>query len=306
MFGDQANVVDQFKPNNYAPYGNNVQYSISSSPTSILCKKKESSFSPHQNPKSIHELKAQEGESLKVREVKAVITLRSESEEGDHDSSVDEEPRIVIKKDMMKKNMSPPFLKLCMRGLNVTKKAFLTEQVSVIIQCKSLVKYKDPGGPPLVVPPMFFRLSRPMLLPPYRAERASLRHYTSCSYSLYFSTFSAIPEATSAIPLDAAPTSEPSITISVPEFQALVSTFQTLTATHAAYSDNWTISAPNKPTDYCSMPDTTAPRRDPDPTTSGGPHRCLSFGDPPFQTQPVDLVTVPLATPSSPPEATTT
>ena len=31
------------------------------------------------------------------------------------------------------------------RGLNVNKKAFLTEQVSAIIQCKSLVKYKDPG-----------------------------------------------------------------------------------------------------------------------------------------------------------------
>ena len=31
------------------------------------------------------------------------------------------------------------------RGSNVNKKAFLTEQVSVIIQCKSLVKYKDPG-----------------------------------------------------------------------------------------------------------------------------------------------------------------
>ena len=31
------------------------------------------------------------------------------------------------------------------RGLNVDKKAFLTEQVSTIIQCKTLVKYKDPG-----------------------------------------------------------------------------------------------------------------------------------------------------------------
>ena len=31
------------------------------------------------------------------------------------------------------------------RGLNVSKKAFLTEQVSSIIQCKSPVKYKDPG-----------------------------------------------------------------------------------------------------------------------------------------------------------------
>ena len=36
------------------------------------------------------------------------------------------------------------FLKdLCKRGLNVNKKAFLTEQVSAIIQCKSPLKYKD-------------------------------------------------------------------------------------------------------------------------------------------------------------------
>ena len=33
------------------------------------------------------------------------------------------------------------------RGLNVEKKDFLTEQVSSIIQCKTLVKYKDPGCP---------------------------------------------------------------------------------------------------------------------------------------------------------------
>ncbi|RVW25428.1 hypothetical protein CK203_114588 [Vitis vinifera] len=33
------------------------------------------------------------------------------------------------------------------RGLNVNKKAFLTEQVSAIIQCKSPLKYKDPGCP---------------------------------------------------------------------------------------------------------------------------------------------------------------
>ena len=31
------------------------------------------------------------------------------------------------------------------RGLNVDKKAFMTEQVSAIIQCKTLVKYKDPS-----------------------------------------------------------------------------------------------------------------------------------------------------------------
>ena len=33
------------------------------------------------------------------------------------------------------------------KGLGIDKKAFLTEQVSSIIQCKTLVKYKDPGSP---------------------------------------------------------------------------------------------------------------------------------------------------------------
>ncbi|KAL6347323.1 hypothetical protein AAG906_016753 [Vitis piasezkii] len=99
---------------------------------------------PHQNPKGIHEVEAQEEESSKMREVKAVITLRSGKEvdqptsktkhdeesvlgkerkeemkgkiketsikEDDHDSSMDEEPEmIVIKEDMMKKHMPPPF-----------------------------------------------------------------------------------------------------------------------------------------------------------------------------------------------------
>ena len=104
--------------------------------------------------------------------------------------------RIVIKEDMMKKSMPPPFpqalrsikkvsnqteilevsrqvkvniplldmikqvptyakfLKyLCTvkRGLNIDKKAFLIEQVSAIIQCKTPVKYKDPGCPTILV-----------------------------------------------------------------------------------------------------------------------------------------------------------
>ena len=46
------------------------------------------------------------------------------------------------------------FLKdLCIvkRGPNVDKKAFLTEQVNAIIQCKTPVKYKDPGCPTISV-----------------------------------------------------------------------------------------------------------------------------------------------------------
>ena len=37
------------------------------------------------------------------------------------------------------------------RGINVDKKAFLTEQVSAIIQCKTPVKYKDSGCPTISV-----------------------------------------------------------------------------------------------------------------------------------------------------------
>ena len=33
------------------------------------------------------------------------------------------------------------------KGLGIEKKAFLTEQVSAIIQSKNPVKYKDPGSP---------------------------------------------------------------------------------------------------------------------------------------------------------------
>ena len=37
------------------------------------------------------------------------------------------------------------------RGLNVDKKSFLTEQVSSIMQCKTPVKYRDPGCPTISV-----------------------------------------------------------------------------------------------------------------------------------------------------------
>ena len=57
----------------------------------------------------------------------------------------------------MKKHMPPPFpqalhgKKRIKKGLIVSKKAFLTEQVSAIIQCKSPVKYKDPGCPTISI-----------------------------------------------------------------------------------------------------------------------------------------------------------
>ena len=186
---------------------------------------------PHQNPKGIHEVEAQERESSRLREVKAMITVRSgkevdlftskpehepesESEKEkreeikgkrkgnstkkeDLEAIVNERPkRTINQEEVIKKHMSPPFPRalhgkkgiinaskilevlrqvkvsipllnmikqvstyakflndLCTikRGLNVSKKAFLTKQVSSIIQCKSLVKYKDPGCPTISV-----------------------------------------------------------------------------------------------------------------------------------------------------------
>ncbi|WJZ92671.1 hypothetical protein VitviT2T_011655 [Vitis vinifera] len=209
-----------------------LQYSISRL-TNLNTVQKKGRFpsQPHQNPKGIHEVETHEGESSQVRDVKALITLRSgkkvelptpkphveeeEEEETkkkeetkgkkkdisegkeDHDSTVNANmEKVLIKGDVMKKHTPPPFpqalhgkkrvrnaseilevlrqvkvniplldmikqvptyakfLKdLCTikKGLNVNNKAFMTEQVSVIIQCKSALKYKDPGCPTISV-----------------------------------------------------------------------------------------------------------------------------------------------------------
>ncbi|RVW74813.1 Pro-Pol polyprotein [Vitis vinifera] len=230
MLGDQVNVVGQFRPNNNASYGNTYNSSWRNHPN-FSWKPRPPPYQPQgqtqapqqtftveqaivnlikvmgdfggkvslstkPNPKGVHEVETQDGESTNLREVKAVITLRSGKEVDQplpnvgHDeelmskrpvikesnsqeeksgkksaskSSIEEEPRIVIKEDMMKKHMPSLFLKLYMerkksrihqkflRGLQVTKNAFLTEQVSAIIQSKSPVKYKDPGCPTISV-----------------------------------------------------------------------------------------------------------------------------------------------------------
>ena len=102
-------------------------------------------FQPHQNPKGVHEVESQEGESSQMKDVKALITLRSgkkvelptpkphveeeeEEEETkkreeikgkkkdiregkkDHDSTVNANPeKELIKEEMLKKPTSPPF-----------------------------------------------------------------------------------------------------------------------------------------------------------------------------------------------------
>nr|CAN61221.1 hypothetical protein VITISV_000892 [Vitis vinifera] len=208
----------------------NIQYSISRlTNLNTLQEKGRFPSQPHQNPKGVHEVESQEGESSQVKDVKALITLRSgkkieqptpkphvEKEEEikkrkeieDKDSEISEEKKDsdstmnaipekeLMKEEMLKKSTSPPFpqalhgkkgvrnaaeilevlrqvkvniplldmikqvptyakfLKdLCTikKGLTVNKKAFLTEQVSAILQCKSPLKYKDPGSPTISV-----------------------------------------------------------------------------------------------------------------------------------------------------------
>ena len=121
----------------------NIQYSISRlTNLNTVIEKGKFPSQPSQNPKGVHEVETQDGESSNLREVKAVITLRSGKEvdqplpnvEPDEElrskrplikesksqeeksgkksaskSSIEEEPRIVIKEDMMKKHMPPHF-----------------------------------------------------------------------------------------------------------------------------------------------------------------------------------------------------
>ncbi|RVX23066.1 Retrovirus-related Pol polyprotein from transposon 17.6 [Vitis vinifera] len=146
----------------------NIQYSISRL-TNLNTVNEKGKFpsQPSQNPKGVHEVETQEGDSSKLREVKAVITLRSGKEvdqplpkkEIKNSSEILEVLRQVKVNipllDMIKQVPTyAKFLKdLCTvkRGLHVTKNAFLTEQVSAIIQSKSPVKYKDPGCPTIAV-----------------------------------------------------------------------------------------------------------------------------------------------------------
>ena len=122
----------------------NLQYSISRL-TNLNTVQEKGRFpsQPHQNPKGIHEAETHEGESSQVRDVKALITLRSgtkvelptpkphveeeEEEETekreeikgkkdisegkeDHDSTVNaNSEKVLIKGDVMKKHTPPPF-----------------------------------------------------------------------------------------------------------------------------------------------------------------------------------------------------
>ncbi|RVW78605.1 hypothetical protein CK203_046731 [Vitis vinifera] len=150
MFGDQANVIGQFKPNNNASYGNT--YNSNWRTIQILLKTKaisvvgdfvedQKSINAQLNQR-IDSVESSRGRIFKGKEVKAVITLRSDKKvdlptskpkhdeesvvekeksgkirkekrestnKDDHESSVDEDPEDSDQGDMMKKHMPPSF-----------------------------------------------------------------------------------------------------------------------------------------------------------------------------------------------------
>nr|CAN82785.1 hypothetical protein VITISV_033591 [Vitis vinifera] len=91
---------------------------------------------PHQIPKVIYEMEAQEGESSQMREVKAVITLRSGKEVDMPTPKPEQEPKQELETEAEKEKMEENKGK---------EKGSSTNKEDLEANCKSLTKYKDPG-----------------------------------------------------------------------------------------------------------------------------------------------------------------
>ncbi|KAL6327897.1 hypothetical protein AAG906_027299 [Vitis piasezkii] len=174
MFRDQANVVGQFKPNNNAPYGNTYNSSWRNHPNfSWKARATQEDFllNPTKTLKPTPKPHVEKEEEIKKGKEMEDKESEISEEKKDSDSTMNAIPeKELLKEEMLKKSTSPPFPQalhgkkgirnaaeiledLCTikRGLTVNKKAFLTEQVSAILQCKSPLKYKDPGSPTISV-----------------------------------------------------------------------------------------------------------------------------------------------------------
>ncbi|RVW25089.1 Gag-Pol polyprotein [Vitis vinifera] len=102
----------------------NIQYSISRlTNLNTLQEKGRFPSQPHQNPKGVHEVESQEGESSQMKDVKALITLRSgkkieqptpkphveKEEEIKKGKEMEDKEKGLLKEEMLKKSTSPPF-----------------------------------------------------------------------------------------------------------------------------------------------------------------------------------------------------
>ncbi|KAL6325915.1 hypothetical protein AAG906_038406 [Vitis piasezkii] len=182
MFGDQANFIGQFKPNSNASYGNTYNSSWRNHPNFSWKQRAPQYQQPAQPSQQASSLEQAIVNLSKVvgdfvgdqKCINAQLSQRIDMQgRVDFLLNLTKTPRVSMKWKLMRENLHrqvkvniplldmikqvptyAKFLKdLCTikRGLNVNKKAFLIEQVSAIIQCKSPLKYKDPGCPTISV-----------------------------------------------------------------------------------------------------------------------------------------------------------
>ena len=120
----------------------NLQYQISRL-TNINTVQEKGKFpsQPHQNPKGIHEMEAQEGESSKLREVKAVITLRSGKKVDLPTPKPEYEPKSEVEKEKREESKGK-------RKKNSTKKedleANVNEKPEMTINQEEMIKKHMP------------------------------------------------------------------------------------------------------------------------------------------------------------------
>ncbi|KAL6326200.1 hypothetical protein AAG906_001595 [Vitis piasezkii] len=160
MFGDQANVVGQFKPNNNAPYGNTYNSSWRNHPnfswkprapqlTNLNTVQEKGRFpsQPHQNPKGIHEVEIHEGESSQVKDVKALITLRSVMIGGK-----------VVEKALLDLGASVNLLPYCLQaigtwnGLMQLTFGNMTLELNIFHMSKKQITPEEEEGPEEILP----------------------------------------------------------------------------------------------------------------------------------------------------------
>ncbi|RVW59617.1 hypothetical protein CK203_100690 [Vitis vinifera] len=127
MFGDQANVIGQFKPNNNALYGNTYNSNWRNHPN--FSWKPRTPITLNKMMDGIQNDLSQKIDNLQYS-ISRLTNLNTMQEKGKFPSQPHQNPK---------------------EGLNVNKKVFLTEEVSAFIQCKSPVKYKDPSCPTISV-----------------------------------------------------------------------------------------------------------------------------------------------------------
>ncbi|RVW57941.1 hypothetical protein CK203_112432 [Vitis vinifera] len=155
MFGEQANVIGQVKPNSNCFVWQYLQLKLEES-SKFFMEAKSTSVQQLAQPSQ----PSQQGSSLE----QAIVNLSKCKRRVDFLLNLTKTPRVSTNWKLMRENLhsfawekgdknASEILEVLrqVKGLNVNKKAFLTEQVSAIIQCKSPLKYKDHECPTISV-----------------------------------------------------------------------------------------------------------------------------------------------------------